>query len=129
MRNLTPAEIDQIDDNGESDEGLTAVETTVAELAILETGTGCGRVGNQCFVEIAKALENPEKHRVIGWFEYKKPGVKYRETNAMSGMVKIECTNEQGALIEQVASEADGSLRFESDEEDPSFKFREFEIE
>lgn len=99
MRDLTQDEIDlALDDNGEADEGCIAVESSTTELATKKTGTCCGYDGNHCFDAL------PSGRLVRGWYDPK--------DNVFVGMVHIECTTDEEAdRIEELASNAEGSLR------------------
>ena len=98
MRDLTQEEIDlALDDNGESEEGCIAIESTTTELAAKKTGTCCGIVGNHCFTAL------PPGRLVRGWYDPK--------DNVFMGMIHIECTEDESERIEELAGEAEGSLR------------------
>lgn len=137
MRNLTPEEIEEaLDDNGESEAGYIAVETTVQELADLGVGTACGSVPNQTFKALADKGYGHRKCR--GWFNRAPTPLPPGESETfpkgitfgpeVSGMFHIKIqTDKTAEKIERIASDAEGSLRFEG----PSNwdGFMEFEIE
>jgi predicted DNA-binding WGR domain protein len=120
---LTQAQIDvALDDNGESEDGLFAIETTVDDLAANGIGTSCGRVGNTCFTQVKKAGFGARKCR--GWYD---DGSRHDE-KAVCGMFHIECSSDAEAeKIGNVAGVGHGSLRPEG----PSLwkGFYVFEIE
>lgn len=115
MRNLTQEEIDlALDDNGESGEGCIAIESTTTELTVRKTGTLCGIDGNKCFSAL------PSGRFVRGWYDSRE--------NVFMGMIHIECTTDEEAdRIEELASNAEGSLR--SNGSSAWEGFWEFEIE
>lgn len=118
MRNLTPEDVlDNLDDNGEVEEGCVAVEATVQELADLRVSTSCGRTGNQAF----QALAGSHGHRKCrGWYD--------ASTKEVVGMFHIEVDmKEVGEEIEEIAGNAGGSLRFSGNSSWSGFM--EFEIE
>ena len=106
MRDLTEQEIEMaLDDNGESEEGAIAVETTVGELSQVGAGTVCGRVGNKAWEALAERFGN---RRVRGWH--------YRDDrdiagNNMTGMIHIEAMKKESWSISSLAEEEDGVLR------------------
>ena len=129
MRDLTPEELDQIypdrDRYEETDWGARAVEATVAELADLGTSTYCGHFGNKTFAALRERFGD---RRIRGWFAEK--GMLNEEENGegphFSGMVYIECTEDEAYEIEDIAMKANGSLRADA-ERWPGFC--EFEVE
>jgi len=125
MRRLEDAEIDAgLDGNGEAEDGWTAMEATIAELAAKEIGTSCGSVGNKCFEPLEKAAYGSRLTR--GWHgTYDR----YPDMPLVDGMFHIECSSEEEAekISDIAAEEGNGSLR-------PSGRslwigFWEFEIE
>jgi hypothetical protein len=122
-KTLTQAQIDAaLDDNGESEDGYAAIETTVADLAANGIGTSCGKVGNKCFAALLKAGFGARKCR--GWYD---DGSRHDE-KAVCGMFHIECSSDAEAeKICHIADKGDGSLRPDG----PSLwkGFYEFEIE
>jgi len=111
MRNLTQEEIDvALDDNGEKDEGCVAIEASIEELALKETGTSCGHTGNIAFaaLRVLFSVTSPDSSTrlVRGWYD--------PDDNTMCGMIHIQCENETIAeRISEVAYESGngGSLR------------------
>ena len=119
MRKLTQVEVDEaLDDNGEQEEGAVAIEATVSELAGLGVGTCCGGTGNKTFQALADKGYQHRKCR--GWYDEK--------DKVVLGMFHIKIqTDKTAEKIEQIASEAGGSLRFNGDSLWDGYK--EFEIE
>jgi hypothetical protein len=107
MRNLTDEEIDfALDDNGEKDEGCIAIEASIGELALKETGTSCGHVGNTTFIALGVLFPDNATRLVRGWYDPK--------DNTMCGMIHIQCENNDVAdRISEVAYNIGngGSLR------------------
>lgn len=107
MRILTQEEIDlALDDNGEFEEGCIAVEATLNELALKNTGTSCGIDGNIAFVALGCLFPDNITRLVRGWYDSR--------DNTFMGMIHIQCDNENMAeKISEVAHEAGngGSLR------------------
>lgn len=102
MKELTQKEIDfaALDDYDESQEGYTAVESDTTELSKIKAGTLCGLEGNQCFKDLAR----PYPKRVVrGWF--------HKKENVFSGMIHIQCSEDEAERIEEIAGKAGGSLR------------------
>ncbi len=89
MKELTQDEINKfLDDNGESDEGAVAVQTTIKELIMLNAGTTCCGIG--CF---GKAIKFHDRE-VKGWC--------IQENMEMMGMIHIECNEKEAGLLEMV---------------------------
>lgn len=100
MRKLTLDETDKfLDDNGETDEGAIAIETTIKELIKLNAGTTCGRHKNKCFVGLSKFSDRIVK----GWYLEK-----HKE---MMGMIHIQCNQTEAKEIDDLAFKYNGSLR------------------
>ena len=137
MRKLTEEEIRQaLEDTGETDEGAVAVETTIQELADLGAGTYCGIIGNACFKALADKGYGHLKCR--GWYlaatwilpPNEPSGLihGYRERNsAVTGMFHIEIQDVKAEDVEDIVSEAHGSLR--SGGKSKWDGFAEFEVE
>jgi hypothetical protein len=107
MRNLTDKEIDfALDDNGEKDEGCVAIEASIGELALKETGTSCGHVGNTAFIALGVLFSDNATRLVRGWYDLK--------DNTLCGMIHIQCEDDD--LAERISETAyeigkGGSLR------------------
>ena len=121
---MKPLNVDDLDDNGESEDGCLAIEAAVEELAQIEVGTCCGHQGNKCFVHL-KATGYADR-LCRGWYDGK--------TNEVVGMFHIECKSiEDAKTLSDRASEVGGSLRFSGSSlfapQNVEYKFFEFEIE
>lgn len=107
MRTLTQAEIDfALDDNGESEEGFSAIEASIEELSHKGTGTSCGHVGNSAFKSLNILFPDSASRLVRGWYD--------PSDNTMGGMIHIQCDDKDMAeKISETAYEAGngGSLR------------------
>jgi hypothetical protein len=129
MRNLTQEEIEEaLDDNGEPEEGCVAIEATVQELADLNVGTGCGKVGNQAFKVLADKGYGHRKCR--GWFEENRDSLSSTKFfgGCVCGMFHIKIqTDKTAEKVERIVGAAGGSLRYSGDSLWEGFK--EFEIE
>lgn len=120
MRFLEDSEIEQaLDDNGESKERARAIEATVTELAGMGVSMCCGTVGNKCFEALQSRGFAGRFGR--GWY------VDGYDGKEVLGMFHIQCSEDEGENIQEIAGEAGGSLRFSGKSLWPGFC--EFEIE
>lgn len=92
MRSLTEAELEQLDDNGEGEDGATAIETTVGELAKLGAGTVCGTRQGTPWAALEAAGFG--ERRVRGW--YFADGLLDDAQPLMGGMIAIEGGSAEG---------------------------------
>jgi hypothetical protein len=79
MRTLTQEEIDLA--LGEKEEGCIAIEVSIGELALKNTGTSCGHVGNTAFVALGAMFPDKATRFVRGWYDPK--------DNTMCGMIHL----------------------------------------
>jgi hypothetical protein len=123
MRRLTKEEIEfALDDNGESEEGCIAVESSILELSNEKVGTCCGMEGNSAFTALCVIFLKDDLTRLVrGWYD--------KKDKVMCGMVHIQCENEKMAekISEAAHDIGDGSLRV--NDRSRWEGFYEFEIE
>jgi len=124
MRDLTEEErktvngdvIDQLHDCREEGVACRAIEATVKELADLGIGTLCGSEGNKAFKLVAKRF--PDMLVRCG-LEVEKNIVRCCDIRVVD--------DAQGELVEELVSQADGSLRFDSIDPDTGWAYFENE--
>jgi len=86
------------------------VEARIQELADINAGTICGNIGNTCFKNIAKKYPDVLVRTAVAYIT--DGNSKIVETSSCEMLIK---DNAMGEDIDQLASDGDGSLRFESD--------------
>jgi hypothetical protein len=103
MRELTAIEAKRLLDGSEGD--VKAIEASIGELALKEVGTDCGYSDNKAFISLGVLFPDNATRFVRGLYNEK--------DNVMTGMVHIQCADEDMAEdISRVAHDVGGgSLR------------------
>jgi hypothetical protein len=119
MRNLTQQEMDDIGlDQNSADDGSRVVETDTAELAQIGAGTDCGIGGNTCFAGINERFPGRKVYAEV---------LELDGQLCVIGMPMMQCNEDEAKTIEEIASNAGGSMRASG--KSAMDGFYEFEVE